>query len=135
MAKYGSDDTVIEFDSTDGGSLQDMTQYITGVGVIKKGAVVMESTTFGDTWREHLDTGLREMDDIVLDMFYDDTSSTGSWVVFNSLGSTRTFKVTYGSTKTTTVETVIVDVSRNLEIGSLHMMSVTLRPTGTVTEA
>lgn len=135
MAKYNSSNLVIEFDSTDGGSLQDMSQYIREMGGVDVNIILQESHSFGDSWVEFLSTGIKKMEKVTLKGFYDDTSSTGPNAVFNSIGSTRTLKVTWGSTKTTSVETIIESYRRMPQVGSNHMFEVVLQPTGTVTEA
>ncbi len=55
-------------------------------------------------------------------------------MIFNALGATRTLKITWGSTKTTSVETIIVGYDRIAQVGKLTEYEVTLRPTGAVTE-
>lgn len=135
MAKYGSDDIVLEFDSTEGGSLSAITQYITGINGINIEALLEEGTTFGDSWVEQLFTGIKQMGDITLDGQYDDTASTGPNVVFIGIGQTRTFKITYGSTKTTSVETIIKSYNRTPVRKELTKFQVVLSPTGAPTEA
>lgn len=137
MAKYGPDDVVVEFDNA-GGTLVDITQYVLSIGGIKKGAVLEDSRTFGDAWGEVLDTGVRTLQPIQIGMFYDDVATVGPNALFggnSDLGRTGTLKVTYGSTKTTSVEAVITDVERLLDRGALHKMNVLVTPTGQPTEA
>jgi hypothetical protein len=135
MAKYGSGSLVIEFDNS-GGSLVDMTQYVLEVNGVKISAILEESHTFGDTWFESLATGLSKLDDINIKGFYDDTATTGPNAIWNAIGNTttRTIKFTWGGSKTTSVETIIMDYARLPKRGELTKFEVTLRPTGTVTE-
>lgn len=136
MAKYGSDDVTIEYDNV-GGSLVDMSAYVDTINGVKIAAEMQEGHTFGDSWVEQLFTGMKRMDDIVLEGFYDDTATSGPDVVFGSaaLGATRTLAVTYGSTKKTTVETVNKSYERTSQRGQLHRFKVTLSPTGAPSEA
>lgn len=139
MAKYGSNSVVVEVDSTDGGSLVDITQYVLSINGVVVEKLLEESHTFGDSWFESLQVGLSRMDDIELEMFYDDTASTGPNAIFNIATVThavsRTLKITYGSTKTTSVETFIMRYSRLPSRGALTKARVVLRPTGAPTEA
>lgn len=140
MAKYGSNSLVIEFDASEGGSLTDMSQYILSVNGVEVEALMEESHSFGDSWFESLATGLRKMNDVVLEGFFDDTASTGPNVVFNRVqdspaDASSSLKFTWGGTKTTTVEAWVVKYTRIASRGALTRFSVTLRPTGAVTEA
>lgn len=134
MSKYGSDDVVIEVDNS-GGTLVNLSQYIDTINEINISAMIQESHAFGDSWVEQLYTGVKMTAPITIEGFYDDTSSTGPDVVLNSLGDTRTFKITYGSTKTTSVEAVITSYVRRPVRGELTRFTCTLTPTGAVTEA
>lgn len=139
MAKYGSPSVVIAFDDS-GGTPQTMTQYVTDINDVNIEAVMEESHTFGDSWFESLATGLRKMADLKLKGFYDDTATTGPDAIFNAVCSgpsvsSRTLTITYGGTKTTSVECVIQGYKRMLDRGKLHKYEVTLQPTGAVTEA
>lgn len=134
MAKYGSDDVVIEVDNS-GGTLVDLSQYIDTINEINISAMLQESHAFGDAWVENLYTGVKMTAPITIEGFYDDTSTTGPNAVLNSLGDTRTFKITYGSTKTTSVEAVLTSYVRRPVRGELSRFTCTLTPTGAVTEA
>lgn len=139
MAKYGSNSVVIKLDSTDGGSLVDISQYVLGINGVSIEKLVEESHTFGDAWFEALQTGLSKMDDVELDLFYDDTASTGPDAILNigtiTHAATRTLEITYGSTKKSTVETWITKYQRLPKRGELTKAKATLKPTGSVTEA
>jgi len=136
MGKYASNDLVIQFDNS-GGALQDMTQYVLELNGIDIEGLMAESHSFGDAWFEALWTGIRKMAEIVLKGFYDDTATTGPDAIFNAVGNlnvTRTFKVTWGSTKTTSVETYIKNYRRLPTRGEISKYEVVLVPTGAPTE-
>jgi hypothetical protein len=139
VAKYGSNSLIDEFDNASD-ALQVMTQFTLEVNGIEIEAVLEESHSFGDSWFESLATGMRKLADIVKSGFYDDTATTGPDVIYNAVFSspataTRTQKFTYGSTKTSSVETLIFKYGRKLARARLHMYEVSLRPSGAVTEA
>ena len=138
MSKYGSSSLKIEVDNSSG-SLVDMSQHVLEINGVRVEAILEESHSFGDAWFESLATGLRRMQDVELGGFYDDAATTGPDVIFNAVFSapgdtTRTLKVTWGSTKTTEVETLIMFYERRAAVGTLHRYTVGLKPTGAVVE-
>jgi len=140
VAKYGSPSVTINFDKSDGTTVVDVSQYITEINDVDVEALMEETHTFGDSWTESTPVGLRKMADIKLTGFYDDTATTGPDALFNAVASspsstTRTLQIVYGGTKSTSVETHIQKYSRKLDRGKLHKFTVTLQPTGTLTEA
>lgn len=137
MAKYTGADLIVEFDNSSGASLQNMTQYVTDINGINIEAVLEETHTFGDAWVEALFAGLKKVGDITISGFYDDAATTGPDVIFNAIGNTvlRRLKITWGSTKTSTVSTIIKSYNRTPSRGAITKFSVTLTATGAVTEA
>ena len=138
MAKYGPSSVAVTLDDS-GGTARNLSQYITSLGGIKINAGMVDSTGFGDSWKESLSTGVRSMDDISIEAWYDDTSNTTDAVrgdVANGpADQQKTLVVTYGGSKTTTVEGWIVDYERVLDRDSLHVVRATFRPSGAATEA
>ena len=65
---------------------------------------------------------------------YDDTATTGPIVIFNAKGAIRTYKQTYGSTKTRSVETIITDFNPDIKVKGVTMAEVKLQQTGAITE-
>ena len=138
MAKYGSNSLVVDFDNS-GGTPVDMSQHVLEINAVRVEAILEESHSFGDSWFESLATGLRRMQDVELSGFYDDTATTGPDAIFNAVfnspaDTTRTLKFTWGGTKTTEVETLIMFYERRAAVATLHRYTVGLRPTGAVTE-
>ena len=134
MTKYGSDQLTIEFDNA-GGMLVDMTAHVTEINGLSVQAVLEESTPFGASWEESLYSGVKLADDVELTGFYDDTATTGPDAMFNALGATRTLKLTWGGAKTSQVEAIIAQYDRNPAVKESTKYTVTLKPTGAVTEA
>lgn len=134
MAKYGSNSLVIEVDNS-AGTLVNLSNYIDTINDVNVEALLQESTAFGDSWVENLFTGIKKMDPVTIEGFYDDTATTGPDAILNSLGDTRTLKITWGGSKTTTVETIITKYPRKAVRGELTRFSCELTPTGAVTEA
>ena len=139
MAKYGSNSLAVSLDNSSGTPVV-MTAYVTAIGAVTVEALLEESHSFGDSWFESMATGLRRMSPVEISGIYDDTSSTGPDSVFNSPASapstsTRTLLITWGWSKTTSCECVITSYTRGATRNELTSYSVTLTPTGAVTEA
>ena len=138
MAKYGPSSVSIVLDDS-GGTARNLSQYIISIGGIKVNAGMVDSTGCGDSWAESLSTGIRNMDDITIEAWYDDTSNTTDAVLGDVANGPadqqKTLVVTYGASKTTTVEGWIVDYERVLDKDSLHIVRATFRPSGAATEA
>jgi hypothetical protein len=137
MANYGSPSVKIEFDNA-GGTLVDMSAYCVKDFSINRKANTIDSTPYGEVWAQHIASGMKSMEPITLPVVYDDTATTGPEVIFYNAGaalaSTRTFKITYGGTKTTSVECIITGFEVQLSVGQFHAAVVSLQPTGEVTE-
>lgn len=139
MAKYGSNSIVVEMDDA-AGVVRNVTQHILTSSAVELESVLEESHAFGDSWREHLATGLQQMNPITFGGFYDDTAITGPHVVFGDRPTgpasiTKTLKVTWGGAKYTEVETHIQKYRRIPSRGALTRFEAELQPTGAVTEA
>lgn len=135
MAKYGSKDIVIKVDSTSGGSLQDMTSYITSFSGLTINQGMIESTPFGAQYAEQLAAGFKTAEDITIGGFYDDTASTGPDAVFKGVGETRSVEVTWGGSKKSSFESIIKSYSRQPQVGELTKFEVVLTPIQTISEA
>jgi hypothetical protein len=133
MANYGQANFKVEFDATDGGALTDISQYVTEINEVTVERLTEESDAFGDSWREHLMTGIRTLGDITITGFYED--ATVDAIFTGTHAVTRSLKLTWGGTKTTAVETWIASYTRTASRGALTKYSATLRPTGAVVEA
>jgi len=139
LAKYGSNSVTINVDNS-GGTPLDMTQHTLDINDVEIESILEESHSFGDSWFESLATGVKRMAPIVQGGLYDDTSSSGPDAMYVTTASgpsqaTRTWQCVYGSTKSTSVEVLIAKYGRKLGRAALHKYSVTLQPTGAVTEA
>lgn len=136
MAKYGSPDLALSVDISDGGALTALTQYLKEINGFKVERLTEESHTFGDTWFEALQTGIRKMNDLELVFYYDDTASTiKACFVTSAHTATRSVRIVWGSTNQTDFEAWIVSYEYLPSIGALTRLKVVLRPTGAITES
>lgn len=139
MAKYNSSNVTVQFDNA-AGALQDITAVVLNTLSVKKKAMFEESTAYGKTAIERLYAGMKDSDPIQLEAFYDDAVSPAPDALFDDIGNvataggTRTLKITWGSTKTSSVEVWIQEYEKKTDIGKLHRSIVTLLPSGVVTE-
>jgi len=136
MAKYGQDDFDIEVDDSDGGSLTSMKAYVDTIDGMEVERILEQSDTFGDSWVEQLYTGIRRGNTFTIEGFYDDTASTGPDAVFNGTHvQTRSVRLTWGGTKTSSFEAWFQKYRRMAVRGRLTRYQVTIVPSGAVTEA
>jgi|GEM_PF-6606455 len=130
---YTFADASFEFDDDTGTPQTIEVLSINGVNVKPE---VDDVTPNGVEYTARLYAGLLTMDDVELEFVYTETMDD----LFNdpgcrgTAGGTRTFKATYGGTKYTSVETIIGAYPRKPVKGKVTTASVTLHPTGTITE-
>lgn len=141
MAKFGSQGIKVEFDNS-GGTLQNMSTYITSLNGFKINAETVDTTYLGSTWMSKAYAGVKSLDDVTIEGFYDDTATTGPDAIFSDVGNvatagiTRSLKITWDmptAAKTTTVETIIKSYERAPVKGELTKYTVILECTDAVT--
>ena len=140
MANYASNSLILEIDATVGGALSVITQYIrTFNGIDIEPIFDEDAMSYGDTWPEVIDTTLRKAAPVVLGGAYNDGVTPAPDVIFYNagayMGGIKSFKVTWGGSKTTAFEVGLGKYRRVADRGKLHMFEITLHPTGAVTEA
>lgn len=137
MTTYGSADVTVEVDN-DSDTLVDLSAYVLTIGGVKKEALVEEVTPLGAAWFAHMKTGVFSLPEIALAGVYDDTATVTPFALFGAnadLGDTRTLKVTFGGSKSISVETIVKSWDRQISKGDKTKYEVVLVPTGTPTEA
>lgn len=137
MAVFGFPKLKIELDVSSGGSLGDMSAYVTEISGWSKEAVLEEITSAADANDRWAAVGITRKSEITLTGPYDDTSAklVHSTKDASDLGETRTLQLTFDvgtAADVETVEAIIMKVERNPSRDALHAYSVTLRPTGAV---
>jgi hypothetical protein len=137
MAVFGFPKLKIELDTASGGSLGDMSAYVTEISGWSKEAVLEEITSAADSNDRWATVGITRKSEITLTGPYDDTSAklVHSTKDASDLGETRTLQLTFDvgtAADVETVEAIIMKVERNPSRDALHTYTVTLRPTGAV---
>ncbi len=140
MANYGPADITIEYDNS-GDSLIDISAHVLTVNDIDVENLSEELRPFGASWESHKTIGVGRLPVIEIGGVYDDTGATGPNALFGGRvpegpgASTRTFKITWGSTKTSSVETILLTYRRTADKNGLTRWLARIQPTGAVTEA
>ena len=96
-------------------------------------AATHDTTTIGDDWFEAT-AGLKGGDEISHVLMYDNTNTTGNWVVLTGLlgGSAVTLAVSDG-TRTISASVVVTGLSLPINVGEMLQVTATYKLTGTVT--
>ena len=137
VGKQGSKEVVITYDDSPAGTARVITGFVMELGGAKIVVETVESDAFGDAWREHTRTGMRNCPDIPVGGFFDTTTVTGPHVTLRPGDSdadpsagTRTLVLVFGDSKTFTVETLLVEYEVLGQNGALTKFAALIRPTG-----
>lgn len=135
--KYGSASsaTIVQYDSTPGGSLVNVTGHIRSIGGLKIEQITEENSPFGQAYESATPVGKQRFADVAIEGDWDTTASTGSHAVFGTPdsdpnGSTRTLTVTPGDSKSLSVETRLVSYELKMVDGKLTGYSAVIRQAG-----
>ena len=137
MANFGQVDFRI-FVSTASGSnatVRDWSQYVDTINGVKINGIFQQSDAFGDSWVEHLYVGVKRMDPLMLEGFYEDTAASGPHAVFgqtSDIGAERNFELNFGASDVVNGDVLIQDYERAPRRNELTRFRVTLLPTGTI---
>lgn len=128
MARYGPADVAVTYNSQ---ALPDVTVITDAMTE----ALLQEITPLGSAWETHAAIGVSRMGEITLEAPYADDANQLQGEVEDQagLGGTATLLLTFGSTNTLSVSTIVKTVSRVMSRGALTQFRVVLQPTGTVT--
>lgn len=139
MAYYGSPNFSVKVTSASGTTaLHNLSNYVDTVNGLSIEALTAESHAFGDSWREHMYTGMRQMADITLSGFYEDTAASGPWFLLGDValvGAQRTFEFDFGASDILATTALIVTAMRQPTRNELTRFEITIRPSGAPTTA
>lgn len=126
---HGKDLSSLVIDDT-GGSTHSFLTYTKALE-FSVSAETHDTTTLGDDWKEFT-PGLLGGDSINHEMMYDNAASTGTYAfMFARLGVSGTLQFSDG-TRTTTMETIVTNVSQPINVADMIMLTVTHQITGSV---
>ena len=138
MARFGFPDLKIEMDVSSGGSLGDLTLFVTEISERSIEAILEEITSAGDTVDRWAAVGITKKGEITLTGPYDNTADKLVLITNQAgdVGETRTLQLTYDvgvAADVLIVECIIKSTSHNASRDALHAYSVVLQPTGAIT--
>lgn len=134
---HGSSEVTITYDDGPGGSGQIITNFVMELGGAEIEVELQSSEAFGDSWREHTPTGMRNCPMIPVKGQWNDTATTGPHTVLRPVdgdaspqASTRTLVIVFGNSKTFTVETRLAKYRVLAKNGNLTDFEAEIQPTG-----
>lgn len=137
VGKQGSKDVTATYDDVPAGTPRAVGSLCLTMGGAKIVVETESSDTFGDTWREHLRTGMRNSPDIEMTGHFDTTPTTGPHAILRVVDAdadpnagTRSLVIVFGDSKTFTVETLLVEYEVVGQKGQLTKFKALIRPTG-----
>ena len=134
MAKYGSNSVLISFDG------DDISAHILSINGVKIMSMFeSDSHGFNKSWAETLATGLKRVEPIEVEGFYDDAANAPHAQFKDTTAGpatgTKPLLFTWGGGKTTSIPVFIESYERLPSRGQLTRYKARLMPTGAVTEA
>jgi hypothetical protein len=133
----GSTSVTISIEDSPGGTPRTITGFVMELGGAKIAVETESSEGFGDAWRKHAPTGMRNCPDIPIGGLFNTTATTGPHVTLrpgdsdaepNSVG--RELVIVFGDSKTLTVTGHLVEYEAKPENGKLTRFNSLFRPTG-----
>ncbi|MEN6605907.1 MAG: hypothetical protein ABFD60_01590 [Bryobacteraceae bacterium] len=135
MANYSSANVTIQI-KDHSGTLRTFTAFVRSIGGVSIEAILQEAHTMGSTWFAYLFAGIKKCAPITFGGFYDDAANGPDSLFAGQEGETRTGTVIgWGGSKTTTTDILIQKYDRGVKLGALTEFTVTLQPSGAVSEA
>ena len=133
--RYGPTSVTIGIEDGPGGTTRAMAGFITSGFEVGHEAETAETTAFGDSFREHVPTGLKTHDDLDLTCIFDTTATTGTHAVLGTVDDgpqddTREIVVVVGDSKTYTFDAYLVKYHVVMALDNIQMVNVVLRPSG-----
>lgn len=129
MARYGPADCTFSWAAS-------LVPDVTVIGELGKEMILEEITPVNVAWETLGSVGVGRLGPITVEAPYSTTAGDLAVVADAAgIGATVAIIVKYGGTKTTSFSAIIEKITRTITRGVLDKVIVTLRPTGTITEA
>ena len=133
--KYGSSAVTVTIESSPGASVQPLTDMLLNGISAKDISEMVESTALSDSARERLPAGIQDGEVGNLEGYYDTTGSTGSHAVLGTVDNgpqddTREMVITWGDSKTTTIQLRLASYELNATPGELTRFTAEVVVTG-----
>lgn len=129
MATYGPADAVFKVSTT---AVPDVTE----ISSDDLEALTEEITPFGVAYEQNGYIGVKKLGPVTVTAPYSTTAGNLTPIIDAvGIGGTAACIIVIGGTKTTTFSAIVQKISRNPQRGAFTKYTVTLLPTGTITEA
>ena len=120
------------------GTARAITNHVLSMSAAELEALLQASTAYGDSFEEHLPTGMQRISPFDLTGFFDDTATTGPHVVMGTPDATpstatRTLTLVFGNAKTFAGECFVTKYSVLGKVGALSEFACHIQPTGSWT--
>ena len=106
--------------------------WVDGISGLSMTAVMQDRTAAGSAWPTPVDTGMRQQDDVVIEYLYD-SAATPTPNADITIGQSATLLITLGTNQSITGTFVVGKIDIGVTPEKLNTMSVTFKPTGTIT--
>lgn len=134
MAKYGANSFSMSF------AASNITAHVQSINSVEVESILEDSKPINGVWAESLASGAQQMSDVEIEGLYDDAAGGPDAVLraarptgpASSPGATV---LTWGGSKTTSFNAFVQKFARTVTKNQITRYKVTLKPTGTVTEA
>ncbi len=134
MANYGQSSVKISVSTASGSAAnKDMSDHIDTFNGVSINMITQQSDAFGDSWQEHLPVGVRFMDPLVFEGFYDDAGTSGPhaiWGNTSDVGADRVYEIDFGSSDVVNGHVLITKYERIASRNALTRFRVTMQPSG-----
>ncbi len=124
MAKFGSHAVSISMGGTN------ISVEVLDLPAVSIEALTEEGHGFGDDWVKAVATGLKQIPDITIKGFYDNTVATGTNALFNNVGGTSTLIILWDGTIGLSIPVLIKSYKPLMERGKLTKFEAVLACSG-----
>ena len=133
--KYGPSSVTVTLEDAPGGTARSLTNFILNGISAKDMSEMQETTALGDSWKERTPIGIRDSEDIELEMIWDTTATTGTHAVFLAIDDGpqddgRELVIVFGDSKTWTRDVRLAEMEVTASTDSIQMIKAKLVPTG-----
>lgn len=132
-----SSEVTVSIEDSPGGTARQIKNFLMELGGATIEVETTESTAFGDAWREHSPTGIRNCPDIPMSGHFDTTATTGPHVTLRPVDADaaptsvgRELIIVFGDSKTFTVTGHLVRYTAAAVGGNLSKFDALFRPSG-----
>ncbi len=133
--KYGPASVTLTIEDGPGGTARNIQNFTLNGFSAKDMAEMVDTTALGDSWRERTPTGIKDGEDIILEVIWDTTATTGTHAVLGTVDDGpqddgREVVAVFGDSKTWTRDVRLAETEVISQIDNIQTMRCRLVPTG-----